>query len=147
MRHSLPAAARGGLGILLLMAFALPATLHAQGTRADMIEQAMAAYDDFESDRATALLWTALDPATGAPDDAWATGVQLMAQILIEEGEETLAEAWLRWAVRQWPEMPVDRATFLPEVTAAVEVARSFVGTGTAGDRVTRIVFDCRSQI
>jgi hypothetical protein len=112
-----------------------------------MIQQALAAYDDFESERATALLWTALDPATGAPDDAWATGVQLMAQILIEEGEETLAEAWLRWAVRQWPELPVDRATFLPEVIAAIEVARSFVGTRSAGDRVTRTRWDWPDRV
>jgi hypothetical protein len=147
MRQLSPAAARGGFFVLLLVCLAFPATLQAQGTRADMIQQAMAAYDDFESERATALLWTALDPAVGAPDDAWATGVQLMAQILIEEGEETLAEAWLRWAVRQWPQLPVDRATFLPEVIAAVEVARSFVGSLSAGDRVTRTRWDWPDRV
>lgn len=142
MRQLSAAATGGGFFVLLVLSLAIPAALHAQGTRADMIQQAMAAYDDFESERARALLWTALDPATGAPDNAWATGVQLMAQILVEEGEEALAEAWLRWAVRQWPELPVDRVTFLPEVVAAVEVARSFVGSGTPGDRVTRTRWD-----
>ena len=147
MRQLSPAATRGGFFVLLLVCLAFPATLHAQGTRADMIQQAMAAYDDFESQSATALLWTALDPAGGAPDRAWATGVQLMAQILLEEGEEPLAEAWLRWAVRQWPELPVDRATFLPEVIAAIEVARSFVGSGTPGDRVTRTRWDWPDRV
>jgi hypothetical protein len=142
MRQLSRAAATGGLFVLLVVSLAVPTALQAQGTRGDMIQQAMTAYDDFESERARTLLWTALDPATGAPDDAWATGVQLMAQILIEEGEERLAESWLRWAVRQWPEMPVDRVTFLPEVVAAVEVARSFVGSATAGDRVTRTRWD-----
>jgi S1-C subfamily serine protease len=146
MHQPSPVAIRRGLFVLLLV-LAFPTTLHAQGTRADMIQQAMAAYDDFESERASTLLWTALDPATGAPDDAWATGVQLMAQMLIEEGEETLAAAWLRWAVRQWPELPVDRATFLPEVIAAIQVARSFVGTRSAGDRVTRTRWDWPDRV
>jgi hypothetical protein len=147
MRQPSPAATRGGVFVLVLVCLAFPAALQGQGTRADMIQQAMAAYDDFESERATALLWTALDPATGAPDGAWATGVQLMAQILIEEGEENFAEAWLRWAVRLWPELPVDRATFLPEVIAAIEVARSFVGSASAGDRVTRTRWDWPDRV
>jgi hypothetical protein len=67
-------------------------------------------------------------------------GVQLFAQILLEEGEDDLAAIWLRWALRVDPEMTVDSVTFLPELVRAFQAARDHVASseGPSGRAETR---------
>ncbi|NIM51519.1 MAG: hypothetical protein GTO22_20105, partial [Gemmatimonadales bacterium] len=129
---------RSGWMVLCLLCLCLPRSVAAQETRDEMLTRAMTAYNDFEAERARELLLAALDPAAGPPDSLWAQGVQLLAQILFEDGEEELAATWLRWATRLAPAMHVDRLTFLPEVVAAVETARRVAGGRTPGDEVAR---------
>ncbi len=112
----------------------LTGSLRAQDTRSQMIRDATEAYDNFETGRALQLLVVALNPNLGATNDAWASGVQLLAQILIEQGNDSLANVWLRWAVRTERDMEVDDVTYLPEVVAAFRAARSIVGPPTQGD-------------
>ncbi len=120
----------------------LPAVVAAQDTRTQLISEAVQAYDNFETARAMQLLTVALNPAIGPTDNEWASGVQLLSQILIEEGNDSLANVWMRWAVRTAPTMRVDPVTYLPEVIQAHTAARSLVGAGSPGDVVTETTWD-----
>jgi hypothetical protein len=141
MRHATAIVIRV-VGACAVVSLLLASSLRAQDTRAQLIRDATDAYDNFETARAMQLLSVALNPAIGSPDEDWATGVQLLAQILIEEGSDSLANVWMRWAVRTDPNMPVDSITYLPEVINAYYAARSLVGTGTEGDVVTETSWD-----
>src|SRR5207253_3220704 len=80
-------------------------------------------------------LMSALNPTAGPPRGAWPVGVQLLAQTLIEDGQDSLAGAWLRWAVRLSPDLQPDTVQFLPRVIAAYRSARDVVlRTRTPGD-------------
>ncbi len=135
----------GVLALLLAFSLAVPSFAHAQ--RDQLIRNAMQAYDDFETETALGLLKVAVNPAVGATDSVWAAGIQLLSQMLIEEGQDSLANVWMRWAVRTAPDMRVDRVTYLPEVVAAYESARRMIGTGEAGDEVTETSWEWQAGI
>ncbi len=128
-----------GIAIAILLA---PRLAWAQDDRDQMIANAQSAYDNFESARAAQLLRTALNPTLGPQTGAWASGGQLLLQILIEEGQTTTARVWAPWAVRLDPTMPIDSVTFLPAVVQAVVDARVFVGPRTAADVATTTTWD-----
>ncbi len=131
------------IGLLLagsaLVFAAAPA--HAQGGRNDQVNRASAAYGNFDSPGALRLLKTALDPSLAPPDSVWDSGVQLLAQILIEDGKEPLASTWLRWAFRQHPALRIDSVTYLPAVLTAANAARRATLGGLPGDAVTTTRF------
>ena len=127
-----------GLAVFAALSFAAPASLDAQGARDQLIRQAMEAYENFETENALGLLKVAVNPAVGATDSVWAAGIQLFAQILIEEGRDSLANIWMRWAVRTEPRMRVDTVTYLPEVAAAYYAAQRLTAARSPGDAVTR---------
>jgi len=121
--------------VTTLLLLVLPATLPAQVTREDMIRRAS---EEFDAASRIELLSNAVDPAKGPTDSVWAFGVQLLAQTLIEEGRDSLAAVWLRWAIRLAPDFQADPVQFLPEVVAAYHVASEFVEASTTpGDTVT----------
>jgi hypothetical protein len=124
---------RGGgtvLALLLLAGAAGRAT--AQDPREGKVARAS---NEFDTARRLQLLTSALDPTLGPLTGAWPVGVQLLAQTLIEEGNDSLAGIYLRWAVRLSPGLQVDTVQFLPEVATAYASARRFVvGSGTAAD-------------
>jgi hypothetical protein len=107
----------------------------------------MQAYDDFETETALGLLKVAVNPAVGPTDSVWAAGIQLLSQMLIEEGQDSLSTVWMRWAVRTAPNMRVDRVTYLPEVVDAYESARQMIGTGEPGDEVTETSWEWQAGI
>jgi len=113
-------------GLATLLVLAAPTQISAQD-RDQLIRQAQAHYDDFETARALDLLESALVPEEGPRDSLWAHGVHLLAQIHMEEGNENVARSWLRWARRLVIDMPLDELVFLPEVLAASEDARAYV--------------------
>ena len=121
---------------LLALSLGFPTAANAQ--RDELIRNAMQAYDDFETETALGLLKVAVNPAVGATDSVWAAGIQLLSQMLIEEGQDSLANVWMRWAVCTAPNMRVDRVTYLPEVIEAYEAARRVVGTGGPGGAATQ---------
>jgi hypothetical protein len=101
-----------------------------------LIRNAQQAYDEFATARALTLLQAALDPQQGPRDSIWAHAVHLMAQIHVEQEDRDNATAWLRWARRLYPTMPVDQVFFLPEVLSASAEARAFVQRATETEGV-----------
>lgn len=128
--------ARIGLFLLALM-LSGAATLRAQ-TRNERIAAAFRALDEFETARAVELVRGAVNPAEGPQDSLWFRGVQLLAQLLTEEGREAEAAVWLRWALRLAPGAAIDSVDFPPAVAQAARAARAAVGAGSPGDAVTR---------
>jgi hypothetical protein len=112
-------------GVMMLGATRLQA--QDKAARDNMIQQAQQAYDDFQSGRAMQLLNAALDPGQGPFDEEWAAGVHLLAQIHLDDGRTNEARAWLRWARRLFPDMPIDETLFLPETITASLQARDYV--------------------
>ncbi len=131
--------------LALAIALSLPAPAVAQ--RDELIRNAMQAYDDFETETALGLLKVAVNPAVGPTDSVWAAGIQLLSQMLIEEGQDSLANVWMRWAVRTAPDMEVDRITYLPEVIRAYESAQRTVDTEEPGDAVAETSYEWQAGI
>jgi hypothetical protein len=86
------------------------------------------ALNEFDTARRIQLLMAALEPSACPPRGSWPIGVQLLAQTLIEDGKDSLAAVWMRWAVRLAPEMRADTVQFLPRVIQAFRTAKDFVG-------------------
>lgn len=119
-----------GLAVLLNVAGAV--SLQGQDPRDACLAQA---YKEFDAARRQQLLLCALNPSAGPPRGAWPVGVQLLAQTLIEDGKDSVAAAWLRWAIRLSPDLQPDTVQFLPRVVAAYRAARDFVNqTRSPGD-------------
>ncbi len=124
------------VALVSLMILAASGSARAQENREALIRGGIQAYDQFETVRAMDLLQAGIDPNAGPPDSLWAVGVQLFAQILLEEGEDDLAAIWLRWALRVDPKMAVDSVTFLPELVRAYRAARDYVdASGGSGQQ------------
>jgi hypothetical protein len=129
--------------ILVVLALLLTAgaRAQAQNTRPALLQQATAAYDNFETARALDLARAALDPALGAPDSVWVRSLHLLAQVLFENGNEPDARTWARWGMRTNPGMRIDSVNFLAGVVGILRQARVDVGGRTASDELTRMVW------
>ncbi|HEV8263955.1 MAG TPA: hypothetical protein VGQ06_03320 [Gemmatimonadales bacterium] len=110
--------------LLLLAGVGTAPALHAQDTCDAMIARAS---NEFDTARRLDLLTAAVNPATCPPRGAWTAGVQLLGQTLIEDGKDSVASVWLRWAIRLAPDMQPDTVQFLPRVIQAFRTARDFV--------------------
>jgi len=109
--------------------------LAAQDRRAALIASAK---DEVDPAKRIQLLANALDPAKGPPGGVWSDGVQALAQALIDNGQDSTAALWLRWAVRLSPTLEPDTIQYTPQVSNALHAARQFVNQSiTAGDSVT----------
>lgn len=124
--------------LVLLLLASVPA--QAQGSRAALLQQATAAYDNFETARALDLARAALDPALGAPDSSWVRSLHLLSQVLFENGNETDARTWARWGMRVNPQMRIDSVNFLAGVVGILRDARTKVGARSSSDDITRMV-------
>ena len=121
-------------GLVLLLGAAGAASLRAQDPRDAQVARA---FNEFDAARRVQLLTSALNPTSGPPRGAWPVGVQLLAQTLIEDGKDSAAAVWLRWAIRLSPDLQPDTVQFLPAVVAAYRSARDFVmSTRGTGDSV-----------
>ncbi|HEY7480062.1 MAG TPA: hypothetical protein VH680_06090 [Gemmatimonadales bacterium] len=114
----------GWCSLALLLGVGAFGPLQAQDPRAGDVARA---FEEFDTGRRVQLLTTLLDPSIGPTHDPWASGVQLLAQTLIEEGNDSLAGIYLRWAVRRAPDFKADTVQFLPEVGAEMAEAHAFV--------------------
>ncbi len=124
--------------VILVASMAMAASSAvAQDSRPALLRAGVQAYESFQPEQALDLLRAAINPALGAPDADWERGVQLLAQILIEEGQENLAGLWARWATRLSPGVRADTVEYLSEVVAAFRTARAAVGVPGPGDEVT----------
>ena len=118
-------------GCVWLAGLSLAATLRAQDPRDSLVANATT---EFDAARRVQLVVAALDPRLGPPTGAWGAGVQLLAQTLIEEGQDVEAGVWLRWAIRVAPGFQPDTVELLPRVVAAYRAAREFVRHTASGD-------------
>jgi len=114
----------GPRGLVLLFTVVGAGSLFGQDPRDAMVARA---FNEFDAARRLELLMSALNPTAGPPRGAWPVGVQLLAQTLIEDGQDSVAGVWLRWAVRLSPDLQPDTVQFLPKVVAAYRAARDFV--------------------
>src|SRR2546430_15113500 len=118
--------------IVLVLGVVGAASLRGQDPRDALVARA---FNEFDAARRLQLLMSALNPTAGPPRGAWPVGVQLLAQTLIEDGQDSLAGAWLRWAVRLSPDLQPDTVQVLPRVITAYRAARDFViRTRSLGD-------------
>ena len=125
----------GLCGLVLSLSVAAATSVLGQDPRDACLAQA---YKEFDTARRQQLLTRCLNPSAGAPRGAWPLGVQLLAQTLIEDGRDSVADVWLRWAVRLAPDLQPDTVQFLPRVIAAYRAARDYVSrTRTLGDSAT----------
>jgi len=119
-------------GLVLLLSVVGAGSLRGQDPRDAMVARA---FNEFDASRRLQLLMSALNPTAGPPRGAWPVGVQLLAQTLIEDGQDSVAGVWLRWAVRLSPDLQPDTVQFLPKVVVAYRSARDFVlSTRAPGD-------------
>src|SRR5712692_9048530 len=102
--------------LLLALDLGIVAQARAQDPRDTLVSRA---FSEFDTGRRLQLLVSALDPKAGPPRGAWPVGVQLLAQTLIEDGQDSAAAVWLRWAVRLSADLQPDAAQFLPRVVTA----------------------------
>ena len=112
------------LGALLVVASFWAVPLRAQDSCDALVARA---FNEFDTARRLELLMAAVDPATCPPRGRWTVGVQLLGQTLLEDGKDSLANVWLRWAVRLAPDMQPDTVQFLPRLIQAFRAARTFV--------------------
>src|SRR5438034_11135694 len=110
--------------IVLVLGVVGAGSLRGQDPRDAMVARA---FNEFDAARRVQLLISALNPTAGPPRGAWPVGVQLLAQTLIEDGQDSVAGVWLRWAVRLSPDLQPDTVQFLPRVVSAYRSARDFV--------------------
>ena len=122
--------------LLPVLYLAWSAEVSAQNPRAETVRRAVA---ELDAGRRVNLLAVALNPLAGPVDTAWASAVQMLAEALLERGDVRLAAVWLRWALRQTPDLKADTVRFLPEVAVALQAAREFVArTRTPDDSLPR---------
>ena len=100
-----------------------------------LIREGIGAYNDFDPQRALPLLRRGVDPNAGPRDSLWATGVQYLAQILYEQGDEAGARAWVQWAVRLAPDFKLDTLNLLSQVIAEFRAARAATASGPDDSR------------
>jgi hypothetical protein len=124
------------LAAALVSFAATSAPLAAQGSRAELLRQATAAYDNFDLAGAARFARTALNPALGPRDTTWARGVHLMTQLLIEDNQAAQAAIWAKWAMRIEPGLQIDTVNFIAGVVTALQEART-AAVRTAGDDAT----------
>src|SRR2546426_10887672 len=102
-----------------------------------LIREGIGAYNDFDPQRALPLLRRGVDPKAGPRDSLWALGVQYLAQILYEQGDEPTARTWIQWAVRVSPAAKLDTLNLLSPVIAAFQKARAATALGPDDARAT----------
>jgi len=110
--------------LVLQLSLVGSASVRAQDPRDAMVARA---FNEFDAAKRLQLLMSALNPTSGPPRGAWPVGVQLLAQTLIEDGQDSIAAVWLRWAIRLSPDLQPDTVQFLPRLVSAYRTARDFV--------------------
>jgi hypothetical protein len=104
------------------------------------------AYDLADFEGAISLLSRGLDPSATPRDNLWLGGVQKLAYALLERGQASLADTWLRWALRLEPGMALDSVNFPPTVWLAFDRARTQVANAPSDTASTRVTWQWSSM-
>ncbi len=118
------------LAVLFFLSFVTPA--HAQGAR-DSLAAGKRAYDGADYPTAIRLLPIGLT-APGPRDSAWVAGMHMLADALQDQGKDSLAQLWARWAARTGPAFPMDSSTYPPRAARLLAAARAAAGPASAAD-------------
>ncbi len=103
-----------------------------------LIRQGIRAFEeDFDVPRAITLLRRGVNPMAGQQDSLWQAGVQLLAQLLFDEGDQAQSSLWARWSMRIMPTMRLDSVNLVSDVLQAFTTARAQAAAGP-GDAVTQ---------
>ncbi|HYX80976.1 MAG TPA: hypothetical protein VE714_01195, partial [Gemmatimonadales bacterium] len=129
------------VGAVLALMMVLAGRATAQNGR-NVLQLGGEAYDVAEYRAALPLLVVGLNPAAGPRDTLWVTSVHRLAHILIEEGRDSLATVWLRWALRLQPGLVVDTVEFPPVVQDAFALARAFVAAEGPRDTLVETTWE-----
>lgn len=123
-----------GLAALFFVALSvsLTASLRAQGAR-DSLVAGRRAYERADLDAAIRLLQVGLAGGT-LRDTLWVGGAHMLTDALLEQGKDTLAALWAKWALRTAPAMRIDSTTYPPRVAHSFERASAGIGTVLPGD-------------
>jgi len=117
----------------------------ATGARAqtprNLLRLGVEAYDVAAYETALPLLTAGMNPAAGPRDSLWVAGLHRLAHILLQSGHDSLAAVWLRWALRQKPDVAVDTLNFPPTVGNAFALAQG-VTSGGQRDTVTETLWE-----
>jgi len=125
--------------LLVLLSFPVGA-LQAQSPREALLH-GHEAHNLAEFERAIPLLSLGLDPAAGPRDSLWVSGLHKLADALIENGQDSLAMVWLRWAAREAGAIPVDSINFPPLVVEALVRAKDFVHRASPDSAAVRVSY------
>ncbi len=113
--------------------FSFTSPLRAQGAR-DSLVAGRRAYEHADLDAAVRLLQIGLASGANARDTLWVGGAHMLTDALLEQGKDTLAALWSKWALRSAPAMRIDSATYPPRVARSFDQARAAIGATTPGD-------------
>ncbi len=122
------------------LALALAAPARAQTGRQALIAGTQA-YDLANFDSSIALLSRGLDPSASPRDSLWRTGVRELAYALLQRNEVSLAETWLKWALRLEPGLSPDSVNFPPTVWLAFDDAKTFVASNPVDTVVAHVTW------
>ncbi|MGH7674232.1 MAG: carboxypeptidase regulatory-like domain-containing protein [Gemmatimonadales bacterium] len=117
---------------------ALLVALAARGAAQDPRNQlrlGIQAYNLAEYQLALTHLTDGLVPTAVTRDEIWEGGLFALGHILIEGRKDSLAALWLRWGLRQKPDLALDTLAFPPSVLEAYVLARARVADPPAGSR------------
>jgi len=124
---------RGSLTLAALVALQVPRGA-AQDPR-NQLRLGIQAYNLAEYGLAVGNLTEGLVPTAVPRDEIWEGGLFRLAHVLIETKKDSLAALWLRWGLRQTPDLALDTLAFPPSVLEAYALARSRVVDPPSGSR------------
>jgi alpha-tubulin suppressor-like RCC1 family protein len=134
------AAALLALGLTLQLSNA-PTAAHAQTAR-DTLTLGRRAYERADFDGATRLLPIGLTAGGTRSDTLWVASVHMLTDALLEQGKDSLAQLWARWATRLTGGVPIDSTAYPPRVTRVLGAARSSVGAPNPSDTLINDAWD-----
>ncbi|MFI5213355.1 MAG: RCC1 domain-containing protein, partial [Gemmatimonadales bacterium] len=120
---------------VVFISLSFAASLRAQGAR-DSLAAGRHAYERADLDAAVHLLQIGLASGANARDTLWVGGAHMLTDALLEQGKDTLAALWAKWALRSAPAMRIDSTAYPPRVARSYEQARTAIGTTAPGDTV-----------
>ncbi len=118
---------------LLVLLFSRLSSLGAQSPR-DSLAAGRRAYEQVDYGSAARLLAFGLSSAAVPRDSVWTSGLHMLADALLDQGKDSLAMLWARWASRTVPGFLIDSNAFPPRVARTLMAARAAIGSAPGSD-------------
>lgn len=131
-------------GAIGLTTIGLPVFASAQQGR-EALRRAGTAYLDVLFDDVIRYAGRGLDPQAGPRDSLWVVSLHQLIEALQAQGEENLAQTWLRWAFGLQPDIAVNRDDFAPAVTDAFDAVQAEMRTDVSSAPPVHTTWDWTS--